>query len=299
MTADEPCWEQIEPRFVALGSRRVCYRLAGQGPRLLLLHGMAGSAETWKHVMPALAARYTVLAPDLLGQGRSDAPPAEFSLASHADMLRDLMDELGWERATVVGQSLGGGVAMQLAYQFPERCERLVLVGSGGFGRSVTFYLRLLSVPGFESIFPLFCGEGLQHTGERVAQWLARAGVPATPSGQEIWRSYSSLVDAGRRRAFFRSLREVVDFKGQAISAIGRLASGEHLPTLVVWGAKDPFIPVEHAFVAREMIPGSRLEIFEEAGHYPHCEAPGRFVALLVDFIETTTPARLSPRPAG
>ena len=189
---------------------------------------------------------------------------------------------------------------MQFAYHFPERCERLVLVDSGGLGREVTFYLRMLTVPGFESVFPLFCTPRLRDAGDRVATWLGRAGVRSTPVRQEIWRSYSSLADAASRRAFFRSLRDVIDFSGQAVSALSRLYRAAKLPTLIVWGARDPFIPVSHAVTAHEAIPGSRLEIFDAVGHYPQCEAPGRFVEVLVDFIASTEPARLpphSPRP--
>jgi pimeloyl-ACP methyl ester carboxylesterase len=245
--------------------------------------------------MPALAARFTVLAPDLLGQGHSDKPRGEYSLGAHANTLRDLMDNLGYERATVVGQSLGGGVAMQFAYQFPERCERLVLVDSGGLGREVTFYLRMLTLPGFEPIFPLFCSPWLRDAGSRVASWLGRAGVRSTRARQEIWRSYASLADAESRRAFFCSLRDVIDYRGQAVSALSRLWRAARLPTLIVWGARDPFIPVSHAVAAHEAIPGSRIEIFEGVGHYPHCEAPERFVEVLEDFIASTEPARLPP----
>ena len=248
--------------------------------------------------MPALAKRFTVLAPDLLGQGQSDKPRGEYSLGAHANTLRDLMDTLGHKRATVVGQSLGGGVAMQFAYQFPERCERLVLVDSGGLGREVTFYLRMLTVPGFESVFPLFCTPRLRDAGNRVATWLGRAGVRSTPARQEIWRAYTSLADTETRHAFFRSLRDVIEFRGQAVSALGRLYRAAELPTLVLWGAQDPFIPVSHAVAAHEAIPGSRLEILDGVGHYPHCEAPERFVAVLVDFIASTTPARLPARSA-
>jgi pimeloyl-ACP methyl ester carboxylesterase len=297
MTADTTKGRaSIEPRWIPVGGPRVAYRLAGQGPLLLLVHGMAGSSETWRYVMPALAERFTVLAPDLLGQGLSDQPPVDYSLDTHAETLRGLLLALGFERATVVGQSLGGGVAMQLAHRYPEVCERLVLLNSGGFGRGLTVWLRLLSVPGFESIFPLFCGPRLRDAGETLGAWLDRAGVHSTPARQEIWGSYASLADPGRRHAFFRSLREVVELGGQAVSALGRVNSAHRLPTLIVWGAEDPFIPVGHAFAAHEAIPGSRLEIFEGVGHYPHCEAPGRFVSLLGDFVDSTTPARLPPR---
>jgi pimeloyl-ACP methyl ester carboxylesterase len=185
---------------------------------------------------------------------------------------------------------------MQFAYQFPERCERLVLVDSGGLGREVTFYLRMLTLPGFESLFPLFCAPGLRDAGNLVAAWLRRSGVRSTPASQEIWRSYASLADPESRRAFFRTLRDVIDFGGQAVSALGRLHRAAQLPTLIVWGAEDPFIPVSHAVAAHEAIPGSRLEIFDGVGHYPHCEAPERFVEVLVDFIASTEPARLLVR---
>jgi pimeloyl-ACP methyl ester carboxylesterase len=283
-------------RAITVDGDRVAYRVAGKGPVLLLVHGMAGSSVTWRHVMPALARRFTVLAPDLLGQGQSDKPRGEYLLGAHANTLRDLMDSLEHERATVVGQSLGGGVAMQFAYQFPERCERLVLVDSGGLGREVTFYLRMLTVPGFESVFPLFCTPRLRDAGNLIATWLGRAGVRSTPASQEIWRSYASLADSESRRAFFRSLRDVIDFRGQAVSALGRLYRIAELPTLIVWGAQDPFIPVSHAVAASKAIPGSRLEIFDGVGHYPHCEAPERFVEVLVDFIASTKPARLLVR---
>ena len=295
MTSHESRRARMKPRAISVDGDRVAYRAAGKGPVLLLVHGMAGSSVTWRYVIPALAEQFTVLAPDLLGQGQSDKPRGDYSLGGHANTLRDLMDALEHERASVIGQSLGGGVAMQFAYQFPERCERLVLVDSGGLGREVTFYLRMLTVPGFESVFTPFCSPRMRDAGSRVASWLGRAGVRSTPARQEVWRSYASLADAESRRAFFRSLRDVIDFSGQAVSALSRLWRAAQLPTLIVWGNRDPFIPVGHAFSAHEAIPGSRLEIFEGVGHYPHCEAPERFVEVLVDFIASTEPARLPP----
>lgn len=288
----------IRTDAIVLDGNRIVYRTGGTGAVVLLVHGLAGSAETWSHVLPALAERYTVVAPDLLGQGESDKPRGDYSLGAHANMLRDLMDALGLARATLVGQSLGGGVVLQFAHQFPERCERLVLVDSGGLGREVTFYLRMLTLPGFESVFPFLCTPQLREAGNRVAAWLGRLGMRSTPASQEIWRSYASLENAERRRAFFRSLRDVIDLGGQAISALNRLPQAARLPILIVWGARDPFIPVSHAVVAHDALPGSRLEIFDGVGHYPHCEAPARFVEVLVDFITSTAPARLSTRSA-
>ena len=268
----------MKPRAIVIDGNRIVYRTAGEGPLLLLVHGMAGSSATWRHVMPVLATRFRVVAPDLLGHGGSAKPRTEYALGAHANLLRDLLNALGLERATLVGQSLGGGIAMQMAYQFPERCERLVLVGSGGLGRDVHLLLRALAIPGAEQLLPLIWTEGLRELASRVAGWFGRAGMRAAPHVEEVWRSLASLADADTRRAFFRTLRAVVEPGGQAVSASDRLYLASEMPTLIVWGDRDPFIPVGHAFAAHEAIAGSRLEIFERVGHFPHCEAPERFV---------------------
>jgi pimeloyl-ACP methyl ester carboxylesterase len=282
-------------QHLSLHGHRVAFRTAGEGPVVLLVHGMAGSSATWKHVMPALAQRFTVVAPDLLGHGESGKPRrGEYALGAHANVLRDLMNVLGHARATLVGQSLGGGVVMQLAYQFPERCERLVLVSSGGLGLEVNFLLRALTFPGAEYVFPLVCTPRLRDAGRLVASWLHGVGLRAAPAIEEIWRSYASLADADTRRAFFRTLQSVVDIGGQAVSATDRLYLTSHVPTLIVWGSGDPIIPVSHATAAHKAMPDSRLAIFDNIGHFPHCEDPERFVEVLIDFISSTESARLS-----
>ncbi len=285
----------MQLRHLLIHGHRLGFRAAGEGPVVLLLHGMAGSSTTWRYVMPALAERFTVIAPDLLGHGESAKPRGEYSLGAHANVLRDLLNALGHERATFIGQSLGGGVAMQLAYQCPERCERLVLVGSGGLGREVNVILRALSVPGAEYVLPLLCTAGVRDAGNRVAAWLRRTGVRA-PVVEEIWRSYTSLAEADTRQAFFRTLRAVVDLGGQTVSAADRLYLTSQVPTLIVWGAQDHVIPVSHAVAAHGVMPGSRLAVFDEAGHFPHCEVPERFLDALVDFMTSTEPACVSER---
>ena len=277
------------------GHHVACYT-AGDGPVVLLVHGMAGSSVTWNHVIPALARRFTIIAPDLLGHGESAKPRGEYSLGAHANVLRDVLNALGHDRATFVGQSLGGGVVMQMAYQFPERCERLVLVSSGGLGREVNLLLRALTFPATEQIFPIVCNSGLRAAADRVADWLRHVGVRVTPAAEEIWRSYASLADAETRWAFFRTLSAVIDLGGQSISATDRLYLAAQIPTLIVWGARDPIIPVEHAIASHAAISDSRLEIFEDVGHFPHCEAPARFVDVFVDFMTSTAPARVSER---
>lgn len=289
-------WEQIVPEAVVLDGDRVVFRTAGEGPVLLLVHGMAGSAATWKRVFGLLSRRFTVVAPDLLGHGDSDRPPCEYSLGTHANTLRDLMDVLGHQRATVIGQSFGGGVALQLAYQFPERCERLVLVDSGGLGPDVNIILRLLSLPGAGAVLALGAAPAARAVARRVGTWLGRAGLRLTRAGEEIWRSYASLGDADSRRALFRCLHDVIDWSGQTLCALRHRAPTLRMPVLIVWGADDPFIPVSHAHAAHLAIPGSRLVVFEGVTHYPHCQVPERFVEAVVDFVHSTQPARLPVR---
>jgi pimeloyl-ACP methyl ester carboxylesterase len=282
-------------QHLSIHGHKVAFHTAGEGPVVLLVHGMAGSSATWRHVLPDLAQRFTVVAPDLLGHGESGKPRrGEYALGAHANVLRDLLHVLGHERATVVGQSLGGGVAMQFAYQFPERCERLGLVGSGGLGREVNVILRALTFPGAEYLLPLVSTAGVRDAGNLMASWLYRIGLRAAPAIEEIWRSFTSLAEADTRTAFFRTLRAVVDLGGQAVTANDRLYLASQVPTLIVWGDRDPFIPVSHGVAAHEVMPGSRLEVFADVGHFPHCEAPERFVEVLVDFITSTEPTHLS-----
>ncbi len=273
----------------------LAYRSEGSGPALVLLHGMAGSSDTWEPVIAGLAEQYHVIAPDLLGHGTSAKPRTDYSLGAYASSVRDLLLALGHEHATIIGQSLGGGVAMQFAYQFPERCDRLVLVSSGGLGREVNLILRALTLPGAEHVLPIACHPRLAGVGDAVAGLLGRLGLAPMPAVNEVFRSYTSLGDPTTREAFVHTLRSVVDVHGQRVSATDRLYLASDVPTLIVWGDRDPIIPVQHAYDAHAAITGSRLEIFEGAGHYPHCSDPARFLAVVREFLATTAPAGVSP----
>ena len=276
-------------QHIRIHGHDVGYRMAGQGPTVLLIHGMAGSSRTWRDVMPRLAEHFTVVAPDLLGHGESAKPLGDYSLGAHASGLRDLLSALGIQKATLVGQSLGGGVAMQLAYQHPGVAERLVLVSSGGLGRDVSRLLRLFTLPGIEYVMPALFPAAVRERGDVVVDRLTRWGIRA-PHLAEMWRAYASLSEAENRRAFVKTLRAVVDPGGQTVSAKDRLYLTSALPTMIVWGDRDPIIPVRHAHDAHELMPGSRLEIFEDAGHFPHVEFPSRFTDVLEDFLATTEP---------
>jgi len=278
---------------VSIHGYEVRFRRAGEGPAVLLVHGIAGSSRTWEQVIPLLARDYTVVAPDLIGHGASAKPPGDYSLGAQASALRDLLAVLDIEHATVVGQSFGGGVAMQLAYQFPENCERLVLVGSGGLGREVSWLLRFLAVPGAELLLPLLFPDFVRKGGDHVVQFFDRLGI-RHPRGVEMWRAYRSLTDPEMRAAFVRTLRGVVDPGGQSVSAMDRLYLAARMPTLIVWGDHDTVIPVGHAYAAHEAIAGSRLEIIGGTGHFPHVEAPARFAEVVSEFMRTTDPCTLT-----
>ncbi len=270
---------------------RVAYRDAGSGDAILLIHGMAGSSATWRGVMPALAANDRVIAPDLPGHGESGKPRGDYSLGSFAAWLRDLLDELDIDRVTVVGQSLGGGVAMQFTYQHPQYCERLSLIGSGGLGPDVSWTLRLLAAPGAEFLVPVIASKPIISAGTAIHSWLTARGVRA-PLANEMWQAHASLGDKETRQAFLRTLRSVVDHRGQAVSATSKLYLNTGLPTLLIWGDADKIIPVEHGYAAHEAMPNSRLEVLAGVGHFPQSETP-EIVARLLNAFMTESPGSL------
>jgi pimeloyl-ACP methyl ester carboxylesterase len=279
---------------MTLHGHRVSYRRGGSGPVLLLLHGITNSSQTWEGVAPRLAERFTLIAPDLLGHGESATPRGDYSLGAHASGARDVLTALGIERATVVGHSLGGGIAMQFAYQFPERCERLVLVSSGGLGREVHVILRAAALPGADFVLPLLTSGGLLGAGRTLGGVLRRLGVPPSEDLDVLGRGFASLDSAGSRQAFLHTVRAVIEPGGQRVSAESRLALAALLPTLIVWGERDSIIPVAHGAAAHEAMPGSRFEVFPGAGHMPHDADPERFAKLLIEFWESTDPAQLA-----
>jgi pimeloyl-ACP methyl ester carboxylesterase len=283
--------EEFELKELTLHGHRVAYRSAGSGPAIVLVHGITSTSATWERVMPYLAARFTVIAPDLLGHGQSAKPRGDYSLGAYASGVRDLMVTLGHESATFVGHSLGGGVVMQLAYQFPERCERLVLVDSGGLGREVSLLLRAATLPLSEVVLPLLASARLLDSGRAVGRMLGRLGLQAGTDIGELARGHASLADPEARAAFVHTLRTIVEPGGQRVNASDRLYLAENIPFMLVWGDRDPIIPVEHGIAAHELVPSSRLEIFEGAGHFPHLDDPQRFLDVLLDFIESTEPA--------
>jgi pimeloyl-ACP methyl ester carboxylesterase len=291
--ASRPTGADDELRQIVLHGHRVFFRSAGTGPVVVLVHGITSTSATWAKVLPYLAERYTVIAPDLIGHGESAKPRGDYSLGAYASGVRDLHLALGHERATYVGHSLGGGVAMQLAYQFPEHCERLVLVSSGGLGRDISALLRAASLPGSELVLPLLVDERILGLGRLAGRLLGRIGLRVHTDVEEVLRGHASLSDGATRAAFLHTLRTIVDLRGQRVDATDRLYLAEAIPFLIVWGEHDPIIPADHGRAAHRLVAGSRLEVFPAAGHFPHLDDPLRFVRILENFIDTTQPARV------
>ncbi|CAN5357239.1 alpha/beta fold hydrolase [soil metagenome] len=280
----------MSTQVITLHGHRISYQSAGsQGPVLLLLHGMAGSSQTWAPVLPALGAEHRVIALDLLGYGPSPNPRGYCSCGVFASLARDLLVALDIDSATIVGHSLGGGIAMQFCYQYPELCDRLVLVDAGGLGRDVNLALRAVTLPGAEYVLPVLFNSYTRQAADKLAQVAAKLPLPARPGLTQVVSGLSSLADRDARTAFVHTLRGVLDVGGQRVGGADKFYLVGDIPLLLVWGGRDSIIPAQHGRDAHAAVPGSRLEIFERSGHFPQVDEPERFSAVLRDFVATST----------
>ena len=284
---------------IELHGHRVIYRIAGQGPPVVLIHGMVNSSLHWERVAMPLAERYTVVAPDLIGHGDSAAVRGDYSLGAHACSIRDLLTTIGIERATIVGHSLGGGIAMQFFYQFPQRVERLALISSGGLGHNVSPLLRGAALPGAAAGLWMVANRrvrtALERSGERMRDSGKRQGIYL----QAIARAMRPLEKAAARRAFLQTLRAVIDARGQRVSAVDRLYLLGELPTLIVWGERDHTIPISHGLAAHEKIPNSSFVTLPKAAHFPNLEDPDGLAAALLTWLDNTEPGLIEDSDWG
>jgi pimeloyl-ACP methyl ester carboxylesterase len=278
-------------QYLTVHGHRRAYRMAGSGPAILLLHGLGCDSSTWLPVLPELAKRYTVIAPDLLGHGSSDKPRADYTLGGYANAMRDLLTLLGVDKATVVGHSFGGGVAMQFAYQFPERTERMCMVAPGGLGREVTPMLRALTLPGASIALAGATIAPMRPVVRTTLNLLSRTGLPHTRDLGEVAKVYTLLCDPGGREAVQRVTSTVIDWRGQIVRMTDRAYLTALLPVCIMWGTHDDVVPVAHAMVAEEHAPGARVYVFEDCGHFPQREQPERFARMLEQFIAECPPA--------
>ncbi|HET6165435.1 MAG TPA: alpha/beta fold hydrolase, partial [Marmoricola sp.] len=242
--------ESIEVQKVTIHGHQRAFVKTGSGPALLLLHGLGCDHTTWLPVIAQLAKKYTVIAPDLLGHGASDKPRADYSVGGYANGMRDLLTVLNIDKVTVVGHSLGGGVAMQFGYQFPERTERIILVAPGGLGPEVTPLIRAVSLPGFNPVMGVLTLPVLRHAGMAGLRALARTGMTVTHDLDEVAGIYDSFKDRRARRAISHVVRAVVDTRGQLVTMVDRAYLTQAMPMLIIWGSEDRVIPVKHARTA-------------------------------------------------
>jgi pimeloyl-ACP methyl ester carboxylesterase len=290
---------QFEPWEIELHGHRVIYRVAGSGPPVVLIHGMVNSSRHWEQVALQLAERYTVIAPDLIGHGDSAAVRGDYSIGAHAASIRDLLAVIGIERASIVGHSLGGGVAMQFFYQFPQRTERLVLISSGGLGHEVSPLLRSAALPGMNRVIGVVAHRRILDAMWELGKRLRARGQSKGVYVQAVVRALRPLEQPGARAAFLHTLRSVIDVHGQRVSAVDRLYLLGSMPTMVVWGERDHTIPIEHGRAMHEAVPHSRFETLPSAAHFPHLEDPDGLARVLLDFLETTEPARIEDADWG
>jgi pimeloyl-ACP methyl ester carboxylesterase len=274
-----------------LAGGTIAYSVAGTGPPLMLIHGLGGTRHTWRHLMTALARTHTTIALDLPGHGESDAPAGNYSFGGHACAVRDLLVALGHPRASIAGHSLGGGIALQIAYQFPERTDRLVLVSSGGLGAEVTPILRAATVPGAGALVA-----GLSRVPAALTRRLFELvpGLVAPSDARLLSDGLRGLRNSRQRKTLIRTARTVIDWRGQTVTA-GRLTSllGD-IPVLVAWGADDTTIPPRHHHALAERVPHAVMVEIAGAGHYPHETAADRLLSAIEGFLATTRPFRYS-----
>lgn len=277
---------RMKPQTVRLHGHDLSYVDTGSGSVILFIHGILGSQRQWEHLVDRMDDDHRVVLPDLFGHGDSAKPFGDYSISAHAAALRDLLDHLDIDRVTLVGHSLGGGIAMQFFYLFPERVERLVLVSSGGLGREVNVLLRSATLPGAAQVLSVVASAPVLSRVEALGRGASRVGWKPGADVSAVWRGFSSLQDGESRRAFLATTRAVIDFGGQSISAHDHLEGALPVPTMVVWGSKDRMIPAAHARSVEAQLPDCRVEMFEGAGHFPHLEDPDRFARVLREFIE-------------
>ena len=278
---------------IELHGHPMVYRQAGSGPPVVLVHGMVNSSRHWEKVALALADRYTLIAPDLIGHGDSAGPRGDYSLGAHASRIRDLLAAIGVESATLVGHSYGGGVAMQFFWQFPQRTERLALISSGGLGPEVSPMLRSAALPGASALLSLVANRRLVTALDAAGARLRERGLHAGVHLQAVARAMHPLTGPGARGAFLQTLRSVIDGRGQRVAANDRLYLLGHAPTptLIVWGGRDNTIPIAHGRAAHQAIPSSRFEVLDRAAHFPHLEDPAGLATVLAGFLETSASA--------
>lgn len=298
MIAEQPA--AVRRRSTTLAGHRISYLEAGpaEGSPMILVHGLLSDATTWTRALPGLAAQgLRVIAPDLPGHGESDKPAnAQYSLQGFAATVTALMDELGFDRVTMGGHSLGGGTAIAMSYLHPERVRDLVLVASGGFGTDLHAVLRGATLPGVRPLLRFAFRPRISRV--LASDQLHRTFRLRPEAVENLARMGRGISTEDGREAFFATLRENIDRGGQRGSMLEMGFVNPELPTLLVWSERDPIIPQTHAEVARRFLLRSTLVTVPGVSHEPHRRHPDRFVSAVGEFLSEGSAGRSDDRPS-
>lgn len=281
-----PPFDRFAPQFITVNNHRTAYIRHGEGPPLVLLHGYAGSIWNWERQIETLGRRFTLFIPDLIGQGLSDKPRVDYTPAFHADWLRGFLDAVGIKRASLIGHSMGAGLALILALTEPDRVGRLVLIS--GFPRGLLDHIghsRLRRL--YQSRSGLLFGLGYHLLGRRAFRKLLGGLVwdPNLVTADVVERAARLRKNWGKARPLWSTLTHIESWERDYAPRLNAVAA----PTLIIWGSDDRFVPVAAGQALHRVVPGSRLSILAQAGHLPMWERPDNVNRLITDFLATNS----------
>jgi pimeloyl-ACP methyl ester carboxylesterase len=269
-------------QYIKIGDINTRYWASGDGETaVILLHGLGSCIESWTYNIGALSQQHRVYAIDLVGSGRSDKPPTSYSLVDLAKFVQAFMDALKLERVSLVGNSLGGGIALQFALLFPEQIEKLVLANSLGLGKEIMFFFRLASLPSPSQLF-----RPSRISTAFILKQIVYDSAVITDDWVEVLYQIGNLP--GAPEALQRQLRANIDFWGvrpESYSPIVNQLTTINTPTLILWGQQDPVLPVAHAQFAAKHLPNADLQIFDNCGHWTQVERSHEFNAAILKFL--------------
>ena len=257
------------------------WQMGESGSQLILLHGGNGSVEFWLYNIATLARQHRVYAFDMVGSGKSDFPDGTYSLTYQAEFLAGFMTALGIDTATLIGNSMGGGVSLEFTRLYPDRVERLVLVDSMGLGKEISLGIRLITLPAIVSLLrpgrwmiPAMLKSNFYNGWQLPPEWIEfRYPIFAIPGRNSVILrlGQSNFTLAGVRPQVYQPI----------LNSLAQIAQ----KTLIIWGENDRIIPVKHAYIAAAGLPNHQLEIFSNCGHHPYLEYPDKFDRLVLDFL--------------